>query len=123
MVDTLSHRVLNRTLLQRQHLLERIPSEPLPMVEHLLGLQGQEVLPPYLSLAARLEDFDPRTLSGALEDRAAVRLLVMRGTIHLVTPPDARLLRAFVQSHLDRVARTSPDGRLALGIDGDELAA
>ena len=39
------------------------------MVEHLIGLQAQENLPPYLSLAARIEDFDPLELSGALEER------------------------------------------------------
>jgi len=121
MPDTLSHRVLNRTLLQRQHLLERSTTEPLDMTEHLLGLQAQEPLPPYLSLAARLNDFDPAPVSRALEDRAAVRLLLMRGTIHLVTPRDARLLRPFVQGHLDKVTRNISDVKPALGVERDEL--
>ena len=66
----LSLRDLNRTLLQRQHLLERTTLPALDMVEHLIGLQAQENLPPYLSLAARIEDFDPLELSDALEDAA-----------------------------------------------------
>ena len=93
----LSHRDLNRTLLQRQHLLERTTMPALEMTEHLLGLQAQEPLPPYLSLWSRVEGFDPAALSGALEARTAVRLLLMRGTIHLVTPADAVRLRPLVQ--------------------------
>ena len=77
--DVLSARALNRTLLQRQHLLERTSMGALEMTEHLLGLQAQEPLPPYLSLWSRIRDFDPEPLSQALEDRTAVRLLLMRG--------------------------------------------
>ena len=55
----LSRRTLNRTLLRRQHLLARVDGDPLAMAEHLLGLQAQEPLPPYLSLAARLESLRP----------------------------------------------------------------
>jgi hypothetical protein len=55
----LSHRVLNRTLLQRQHLLERTTMPALAMSEHLLGLQAREPLPPYVSLWARIAGFDP----------------------------------------------------------------
>ncbi|MGH3509349.1 MAG: winged helix DNA-binding domain-containing protein, partial [Nocardioidaceae bacterium] len=67
--EVVSKRVLNRTLLARQHLLARATMTPLAMVEYLLGLQAQEPLPPYLSLAARLEGFDPWELSATLERR------------------------------------------------------
>ena len=107
----LTDRVLNRTLLQRQHLLERVDRTPMEMVEHLLGLQAQDVLPPYLSLAARLADPDPHPLSEALEDRRAVRVLLMRGTLHLVTADDALVLRAWVQPFLTRSVRTADFGR------------
>jgi hypothetical protein len=98
-------------LLQRQHLLERVDEAPLAMVEHLLGLQAQDVLPPYLSLAARLVDPDPLPLSDALTDRRAVRVLLMRGTIHLVTADDALLLRPWVQPFLTGLVRTADYGR------------
>lgn len=119
----LSARALNRTLLQRQHLLERISLTPLEMTEHLLGLQAQEPLPPYLSLWSRLRDFDPERLSQALEDRSAVRLLLMRGTIHLVTPADAVNLRSFVQPMLDKLTRTSQTSRPAADVPRELLAA
>jgi hypothetical protein len=43
----------------RQHLLDRTDADPLAMVEHLVGLQTQEPLPPYLSLHGRLRDSTP----------------------------------------------------------------
>ncbi len=55
----LSLRDLNRTLLARQHLLERAAVPALDMVEHLVGLQAQDNLPPYLSLAARIDGLRP----------------------------------------------------------------
>jgi hypothetical protein len=54
----LTRQRLNRTLLRRQHLLERVDATPEEMARHLVGLQAQETLPPYLSLQARLAAFD-----------------------------------------------------------------
>ena len=48
----------------RQHLLVRTSMSVAAMVAHLVGLQAQENLPPYLSLAARLEP-STRTTSPA----------------------------------------------------------
>ncbi len=112
----LSLRDLNRTLLRRQHLLERTRMPALAMVQHLMGLQAQENLPPYLSLAARLEDFDPRELSQALEDREAVRFLSMRGTIHVLVPEDALSLRGWVQRALDQQSASNQMSRPARGV-------
>jgi hypothetical protein len=35
------------------------------MVEHLVGLQAQAPIPPYLGLWSRLNDFDPHASSAA----------------------------------------------------------
>jgi hypothetical protein len=117
----LSPRALNRTLLHRQHLLERTNMPAPAMVEHLLGLQAQETLPPYLSLWSRIADFDPGTVSRALADRTAVRVLLMRGTIHLVTPRDACFLRPLVQPMLDRVIGGTADGKATARLTPAEL--
>lgn len=101
----LTARQLNRTLLHRQHLLERVDATPAAMSRHLLGLQAQETLPPYLSLHARLTAFDPEDVTSALEERTLVRLLTMRGTIHLLTPEDALELRPWTQVVMDKVQR------------------
>ena len=115
----LSRDVLNRTLLHRQHLLERVDSTPVAMAEHLIGLQAQDNLPPYLSLAARLTDFDPYDVSRALEDKALVRLLVMRGTIHLVTRDDALTLRQWTRPVHEREIKVSQTIGSAREIDRD----
>jgi winged helix DNA-binding protein len=112
----LSRRDLNRTLLRRQCLLERTPSTAVEMVRHLVGLQAQDTLPPYLSLAARVDAFDPLELSVSLERAELVRLLSLRGTIHVLTPEDALTLRAWVQPAIDKQARSNQTNRPARGI-------
>jgi hypothetical protein len=101
----LTRRRLNRSLLRRQHLLERTDATPEEMARHLVGLQAQETLPPYLSMQARLTSFDPYDVTRALEEPTLVRLLTMRGTIHLLTPEDALALRPWTQPVLDKVLR------------------
>ena len=119
----LSRRQLNRTLLRRQHLLERVDLGPHAMVERLVGLQAQENLPPYLSLHARLSSFDPHAVTHALDDRSLVRLLTMRGTIHLLTRDDALSLRRWTQVVQEREVRSSQNVKEALGVDRDAFAA
>ncbi|MEV6277697.1 winged helix DNA-binding domain-containing protein [Nocardia sp. NPDC051832] len=98
----LSNRVLNRTLLARQHLLERSTLTAHQMCEHLVGLQAQDVPPPFVGLWSRIADFDPATVSDALDDRSLVRITLMRGTIHLVTPPDALRIAPHIQPELEK---------------------
>ena len=62
----LSAQQLNRTLLLRQHLLERARLTPEVVADHLVGLQGQEPTAPYLSLLARIDGF---WLAHAARDR------------------------------------------------------
>jgi hypothetical protein len=119
----LSLRDLNRTLLLRQHLLERTSLSAAEMVRHLVGLQAQENLPPYLSLAARTTDFDPLELSGLLERGELVRFLTMRGTIHVLVPDDALSLRAWVQPALDQQSRSNQMSRPARDVPVDRLVA
>jgi hypothetical protein len=75
---------------------------PLDAVRHLVGMQAQEPLDPYLGLWSRLERFDPASLAQLLVDRGVVRIVVMRGTIHLVTVDDAAVLRPLAQPVLER---------------------
>ncbi len=103
----LSPRRLNRTLLRRQHLLERTESTPHEMARHLLGLQAQDNLPPYLSLAARLTSFDPQDVTAGLEDRSLVRFLTMRATVHLLVADDALVLRQWTAPVHEREIKIS----------------
>lgn len=115
----LSARTLNRTLLARQHLLARTDSTVPAMVQHLIGLQAQENLPPYVGLAARLETFDPYDVTRGLEDRSLVRLLTMRSTVHLLVADDALMLRPFSRPVHERERRVSQNITAALEVDLD----
>ena len=120
--DTLDARTLNRTLLERQHLLSRTRMPALGMVEHLVGMQAQEPHDPYLGLWSRLERFDPDELSRLLSDRAAVRLPMLRFTIHLVSARDCVALRPVLASVMARTVSSQFRRRLE-GVDLAELAA
>jgi hypothetical protein len=100
--DVLSNRALNRATLQRQLLLQRSTMPPVNVVDHLVGMQAQEPLNPYLGLWSRLDGFEPDDLAQLLLDRQVVRIVVMRGTIHLVTADDCLLLRPLMQPVLDQ---------------------
>ncbi|MFP2924989.1 winged helix DNA-binding domain-containing protein [Pyxidicoccus sp. 3LG] len=120
----LSQRALNRALLERQLLLRRSKLSVPQVVEHLLGLQAQSPNPPYYGLWTRLESFRQEELASRLMDRSLVRLVVMRGTIHLVTARDALLLRPLVQPMLDRALYTgSAYGRNLHDVDMKALVA
>ena len=117
----LSTRALNRATLERQLLLRRSPLSAKTAVEHLLGLQAQNVKPPYYALAARLDGFTPEELSGLMADREVVRIVTMRSTIHTHTAADALTLRPLVQPARDRELTNFRKG--LGGVDLDRLAA
>lgn len=121
----LSTRTLTRTLWLRQQLVpgQRSVTGVESMVGHLLGLQAQDNLPPYLSLAARLDGFEPADLSDRLEDRTLVRFFTMRGTVHVLTADDALQLRGWVQPTLDRQSSSNQTSRPARHLTTDQLDA
>ena len=86
-------------------------------IEHLVGMQAQAPLAPYVGLWSRLDGFRPADLTDAITGRRAVRTSLMRATIHLVTAGDALTLRPLIQPVLERGFRTSPFGRRVAGVD------
>ena len=114
----ISTRALGRTLLARQHLLDRTDATPAAMAEHLVGMQAQEPRDPYLGLWSRVAAFEPGDLEAALLDRSLVRMVAMRGTIHLITAADALALRPLFQPVLDgEMARHSQHKTALAGLD------
>src|SRR3712207_2097812 len=107
-VTILSTRALNRALLARQHLLERAEMPALDMVEHLVGMQAQVPANPYVALWSRLLGFLPQELSDAVADRRAVRMGLLRTTLHLVTARDALAMWPVLRDVLDRAWGSSP---------------
>jgi hypothetical protein len=84
----LTRRELNRALLARQLLLERVRLPVGRALERVAGIQAQDVIPPFVGLWTRLAGFERRDLMRALDRRTAVRATLMRGTIHIVTARD-----------------------------------
>jgi DNA glycosylase AlkZ-like len=120
----LTKRSLNRALLERQLLLRRRRIPALEAVERLVALQSQVPRDPYVALWSRVGPFRAETLSDALEERRAVRMTLLRGTLHLVTARDALGLRALVQPGIEGVIYGSSPLRKAVGsVDMDELLA
>lgn len=77
----------------------------LEAIEHLVGMQAQAPFAPYYGLWSRLDGFTGAELSGLLTERKAVRVVLMRGTIHLVTADDCHQLRPLLQPTLERALR------------------
>ena len=69
----------------------------LDVVHQLVGLQAQDPRDPYVALWSRLVDFQPAELEALLLDRQVVRLVVQRGTVHVVTADDCLVLRPLAQ--------------------------
>ncbi|MEU8798880.1 winged helix DNA-binding domain-containing protein [Spirillospora sp. NPDC048819] len=117
-VPVLGHRELNRALLARQMLLERRAMPALEAIEHLVGLQSQAPNPPYIGLWSRLAGFAFDEVGELMTDRRALRIVLMRGTLHLVSARDARALRPLTQVILDNHLKTR-----ARDLDGIDLTA
>ena len=120
-LPVLGRRALNRALLARQGLLRRWTIPPVEAVERLVGMQAQAPDPPYVGLWTRLEGFRPDDLARLVEERAVVRIALMRSTIHLVTARDCLALRPLLQPVLDRGFRGAYGRRLE-GMDTAALA-
>ncbi len=118
----LSRRALNRATLDRQLLLSRSSDlTAAEVITRLVGLQAQTPNAPYVALWSRLEDFAHDDLAGLIESRQAVRIPLMRGTIHLVTTQDAITLRPLTQDVLTRAFNGQAFARNLKGLDLDEV--
>jgi Winged helix DNA-binding domain len=116
-------RALNRALLARQMLLERADRTVPDAVRALYGLQAQAPWSPYTALWSRVAGFDPHELGAMLTDRRAVRIVIMRGTVHLLTAEDALALRPLHADYLSRTLATSSWQSGIVGLDLPAVAA
>ena len=106
----LTTRQLNRALLARQHLLERSAGTPHGAVHRLVGMQMQDVAPPFVGLWSRLAWFERSDLTSRLADRSLVRATMMRATIHLATREDFLALWPAIRPGLDLAVRSVTRG-------------
>lgn len=111
MTGAISLRQWNRTLLERQHLIERVDEDAVEVVDRCVGLQSQDPQAAFYALASRIEDFDPAELDSLIQDRSMVRMALQWGTVFLMDALDARWIRALLSPTLISVglAITSDD--------------
>jgi hypothetical protein len=118
----LDRRELNRATLARQFLLDRSTSSALAVTEHLVGLQAQTPHTWYVGLWSRVAGCRPGDVADLLTSRRAVRIALMRSTIHFVSAADALALRPLVQPVLDRdLFQNNAYGRWMRGLDTDAV--
>ncbi|MEU5215895.1 winged helix DNA-binding domain-containing protein [Streptomyces sp. NPDC020807] len=96
----ITERVLNRSTLARQLLLERAPVDVEEALRRVVALQAQQPGSPYVALWNRVAGFDAGKLDAAVEGYRAVRSTLMRLTLHLVHAEDYRAFRAGMEPTL-----------------------
>ncbi|GAA0427217.1 hypothetical protein Acor_37250 [Acrocarpospora corrugata] len=121
-MTVLTLRELNRATLARQLLLRRSAMGVLEALEHLVGVQAQTPHSWYVGLWTRLVGFQAEQAADLLLGREAVRIAVMRSTIHFVTARDAVWLRPLVQPAIER-STNGAFGRHLREIDREALTA
>ncbi|APR80207.1 Hypothetical protein A7982_05554 [Minicystis rosea] len=112
----LGRRAQNRALLARQLLLRRAGISAAEALEHLVGMQSQAADPPYLGLWSRVAGFRLEDLSELVTARRAVRVALMRSTVHLVTARDCLAIRPLLQPMVERAYKSTHGKRIG-GLD------
>src|SRR6185437_7876778 len=95
--------------LARQLLLRRADLPAIDAIEHLVGMQAQAPLALYVGLWSRLGSFRHTELAGLIAGRQAVRIRLMRTTVHLVSARDAVMLAPLLRGCTN--ARSRPAAR------------
>jgi hypothetical protein len=92
-------------------LLRRVRVPALAAIERLAGIQSQVPTSPYVALWSRLSPFRLDDLARLLVERKAVRIALMRSTIHLVGARDCLEFRPVLQPVLERWPSPTPCAR------------
>lgn len=104
----MSHRELNRAVLERQHLIERLPvgTAVADAIAGIGPLQAQYNPSPFLSVLARVDGFAAAELRTALDSHQLVKASLMRGTLHVVGAAEYPMYASMVDGPVTRLWKT-----------------
>lgn len=125
MPAALTERAWTATLLERQHLTQRVDEDVIEVLDRCVGLQSQDPQAAFVALASRVEGFDPAELDELMASRTVVRMALLRGTVFLMDADDARWVRALAEPalaaelriHTRRLVGATPDAITAAARD------
>ncbi len=103
-----SHRELNRAVLVRQHLVQRLPAGT-PVADAIAAvgpLQAQYNPSPFLAVLARVEAFTASEMRAALDSHRVVKASLMRGTLHVVGAEQYAIYASMVDAPVTRLWQT-----------------
>jgi hypothetical protein len=111
-------RELNRALLARQGLLERIDAPLDEVLERVGAVQAQSWPAAAVALWSRVQGFEPARLYAALTDASLVTGLVHRGTVHLMSAREHPLYAGALEASgkADPWRTKAPRGQDAAGL-------
>jgi hypothetical protein len=108
-IETMTTRALNRALLARQGLLEKLATPLAEAVESIGALQAQSWSALPIALWSRVQNFKAEDLYRGLERRELVVGTLLRGTLHLVNarehPQYAQVVEASGANHWLRTSK------------------
>jgi len=104
----LSARELNRAVLARQYLIERLPAGTAvtDAIAAIGPLQAQYNPSPFLAVLARVDGFSSGALRTALDSYDVVKASLMRGTLHVVGAEQYPMYASMVDGPVTRLWRT-----------------
>ncbi len=94
---------LRMYLLQKQSLIEKtVKEEFMSVMKNQLALHSTDYLTPYLSLWARVDDFDPKQLFHNISnEKSAIRMRVFRRTVFVVHRDNLEILIGSIVQFLE----------------------
>jgi len=100
-----SHRELNRAVLTRQHLVDRLSAgtRVTDAIAAIGPLQAQYNPSPFLAVLARVEGFTAGQLRTALDSYDVVKASLMRGTLHVVDATQYPMYASMVDGPVTRL--------------------
>ncbi|MFC1726647.1 winged helix DNA-binding domain-containing protein [candidate division KSB1 bacterium] len=108
--------------LKKQNLLQKAETGEYPeILKNHIGLHSTDYITPYISLWARVQDFDPGNLFDDINNRNAVRMRAFRGTVFVIHRDNLKMILGGSRHFLKRVMTDNINFGRKQGADLEKL--